>query len=321
MTNLFTTVRGNRVVDHLASDGWLVLDIDHDDPPGTFWPLCPSAKTVTAARIARRCESYQCVRAVIRNAYTADLRAAYKTHRAAFDAIKNAPGAIILDAEHDDTYRQTLLDVLVRLGHRHISPLLHGTGYEQPVVIWLDLETGGVTPKHALLEIAAIATQGLDGEILGRYHGLVQPDPNLMLDDIAAQKNGYTRQGWIHAQHEHVSVAGFSKWLRQFCVSENGLLGPKDVLNVAGYSVHFDLRQLGHAAARISDGWLHELLRTAESHDVMNMHKVAISRGDSKKLTAVCADKGIDFWGPAHGAEPDICATRRLHLKLAGVRT
>ena len=310
MSNLFTSNVSNRAVEHLRADGWLVVDIDHDEADPDWWPLSPSPQTIVRVREARRGKDYQTVKKTMRESYTADLCTSYKEHRSTFDAIGKNPNVVIVDGD-DGTYRDALVDVLGRLGHRSLSPLLHGSNYEGSPVVWVDTETGGTSQKHALLEIGAMVTEGLEGRVLSRYHALVLPTPGLLIEDAASAINGYSKQDWVHAESEHAAVRGFGNWLRRYAASGS--------IHAAGYNPSFDLRMLGYAAARIEDGWLHELLRTAQATDVHQAWKGKLGTPNNK-LGTVCDAAGVDHWGPPHSAEADICRTRRFHLKMAGVR-
>lgn len=128
----------------------------------------------------------------------------------------------------------------------------------EPLLVWLDLETGGLQPaESAILEISAMLTS-MDGsrQIGERYHRVLSIGPWSDIDDYCRQlhtKNHLLEECDASDVWLSTAVADFQSWIAQ---------APTPLSNIhpAGYSVWNDIVFLRAQAPDLIKGLNHRLL-------------------------------------------------------------
>lgn len=111
-------------------------------------------------------------------------------------------------------------------------------------LVYFDLETGGLEPKHPTIQLAAIAVRdGIEVASFNQHISFRVED----CDTAALAMNHFTPKAWKDAVPGLVAALEFANWLRPFCevqkISKAG--NPYQVARVAGYNaVAFDLPRL-----------------------------------------------------------------------------
>lgn len=109
-------------------------------------------------------------------------------------------------------------------------------------IAFIDTETGGLDPmRHALIEIGAFV---IDSESLRerrRFHRLVRPQPDRIVESQAAEINGYDPERWASGSAEPIQAL---QEFRAFMIE-----GPAPIW--AGSNPEFDRAFIRHTLARL----------------------------------------------------------------------
>lgn len=103
--------------------------------------------------------------------------------------------------------------------------------------VWIDIETTGLNPDvHQTIEIAVIITEGLLGEEIARYRGLVRHNANTVWSEWAMSK--HMESGLMDsAEIEGKTAQQVDEEICHF-LEFNGLGNQR--ITICGQSVHFD---------------------------------------------------------------------------------
>lgn len=112
------------------------------------------------------------------------------------------------------------------------------------MMIYFDLETGGVEMRHPVIQLAAVAMDG-ETEVSAFAQRIAFKVDEC--DPEALKMNHYTPEAWKDATPRAAIAGKFSAWLRPFCtvqkVSKAG--NPYSVARLSGYNaLTFDLPRL-----------------------------------------------------------------------------
>lgn len=184
------------------------------------------------------------------------------------------------------------------------------------IVVYFDLETGGIEPTRPTIELAAVAMDGCaEVGAFSQHIAFNEADA----DPTALALNHYSAQAWADAVKPGIAVSRFSAWLRPFqCVTLTSKRTgkPYTVARLAGYNaVKFDeprLREMFNGQFTPWEYLVRDVLQRAlfyfDEHDG--------PRPENMKLTTVAAHFGLSTDG-AHGALADA----RMCAKLAATVT
>lgn len=120
-------------------------------------------------------------------------------------------------------------------------------------VVFFDLETGGVEPRHPNIELAAIAVDPSMKEELGTFHARILFD-EAAADPEALRINGYDPELWKDAVSPDLVFRRFNRFLEPFaCVRRMSRHNkPYWLARLAGHNAQgFDLPRLGAWADQV----------------------------------------------------------------------
>lgn len=122
-------------------------------------------------------------------------------------------------------------------------------------IVFVDLETGGVEPRHPDIEIAAIAVDPTLRLEIATFHARIRFD-EAKADPEALAMNGYDRALWKDAEDPESVFAAFNRFCGRFaCVERlSRRKEPYYLARLAGHNVQsFDLPRLGAWADRCGE--------------------------------------------------------------------
>lgn len=183
------------------------------------------------------------------------------------------------------------------------------------ILVYFDLETGGVEPKHPTIQLAAVA---MDGAIeLGAFEQKIAFNETTA-DPTALALNHYTRQAWVDAKAPGIAASRFAAWLRPYSeIKKTSKAGnPYQVARLAGYNAAaFDaprLRELFGTQFLPADYPVRDVLQRAVFY--FDEHPAA-QRPINLKLSTICEFFDIAIDG-AHDALVDARMCAALHFRL-----
>jgi len=190
-------------------------------------------------------------------------------------------------------------------------------------IVYFDLETGGLDPKHPDIQLAAVATE--DMVEVDFFEAKILFD-EAAADPAALKINSYDAATWQkEAKPERAVVDAFSSFLRKHATVEliSKRTGkPYKVARLAGHNVlSFDAPRLSAMFKR------HDMFLAADSYRPLDTMQLALwsatalgTEPENYKLSTLCHTFGIDTAG-AHDALADVrmCVTltRALLARVA----
>jgi len=185
-------------------------------------------------------------------------------------------------------------------------------------VVFLDLETGGLAPHHAEIQVAAIAVA--DWKELDIFERKIQFDPAKQAEAEALALNSYDAEAWAHLAVPEAQVVGeLGSWLRPFAairmLSQRGK--PYVVVRLAGHNaLGFDCPRLAAMFKR------HQAFLPAAIYHPLDTMQLALWRcaaaGETPadyRLVTLCRHFGVPLTD-AHDALSDVRATIALAKRL-----
>lgn len=184
-------------------------------------------------------------------------------------------------------------------------------------VVYFDLETGGVEPRHPTIQLAAIAVAS-DGSEAGAFECKIAFNP-ADADPEALRINHYDAAAWVGALSPQVAAAKFASWLRPFQSVEliSKRTGrPYSVARLAGYNaLTFDLPRL-KAMFGASFFPCEYLVRDVLQRALFYFDESpGTPKPENFKLSTVAAYFGIEAEG-AHNALDDARTSAALYARL-----
>lgn len=301
-------MKQTRVACRLAAFASTVQRIDLDEECEAH-PLSPSPRTMLKIAESRRGFTSEQLNALRTKLYIEDLRASYGYHTDFWRHIRTVNTVAFVEGRSpEDGYARIAQGVFEKLGFAaHPEPAAPIP--VDDVWFWLDTETGGFAGQtHALLELAATATQGRDGMALGRFHSLVFPD-----GDIAEQArvvSGYEAKKWKNAPDLQDAISNFFFW----CAGYNA----GTMFRIAGWNVPFDQRFCRDICYRTGLRDFAERFDQAQAFDALKEHRAELPKGEGK-LERAAAYVGVPAVG-SHTAEGDVWTARSTHFALMEAR-
>ena len=183
------------------------------------------------------------------------------------------------------------------------------------MIVYFDLETGGVEPHHPTIQLAAIAVDG--GIEISAFEQKIRFN-EADCDPAALAINHYTAEAWKESIPRLAVVTNFAAWLRPYCaVEKKSKAGkPYQVARGAGYNaVSFDwprLRALFGTQFLPVDYLVRDVLQRVLFYADENGEAP-----DNFKLSTVAAWLGLDVSG-AHDALFDVRLCWRVHQEIVG---
>jgi DNA polymerase III epsilon subunit-like protein len=182
------------------------------------------------------------------------------------------------------------------------------------MIVYFDLETGGIEPHRPTIQLAAVAMEGAI-EVASFEQNIAFNEADC--DPEALRLNHYDRERWAReAVPPLVCAARFAAWLRPFqtvTLTSKRTGQPYTVARIAGYNaVSFDvprLREMFSGQFFPCEYLTRDVLQRALFYFDEHPHG---PQPASFKLATVCAMFGIDTDG-AHGALADARMCARLH--------
>lgn len=113
------------------------------------------------------------------------------------------------------------------------------------MIVFFDLETGGLDMKHPIIQIAAAAVD-YEWTNLGSFERKLKFDP-AACDPEALRINHYTDEAWEKAQEPRAVLHEFAGWLstyRSVKLVSKRTGNPYVVARVAGHNAQFDVDRL-----------------------------------------------------------------------------
>lgn len=255
--------------------------IEEYDEPSIF---SPTQATLRKLREMKRTHSQHDVDVERQRLYREDMLESYRAN----DRWSMFTGQTVLvtDACSDDlaAFRLPLATILKRIGWVYGGDL--GDVYDRKAGthLWVDTETGGFSPSdHALLEVGALMTRGVDGPVVDALHATLRTPG--AINDQAAQINGYRGADWDRSMRQRPE-----DYVRDF-------VQRYDLTHLVGWNAPFDAGFLSKVA------------------DVSKLTLLDLRKGQKGGLQKNLERYGLDA-GMAHTAEGDIVATRVLHRHL-----
>lgn len=183
------------------------------------------------------------------------------------------------------------------------------------MMVYFDLETGGVEMRHPVIQLAAVAID--DGQEVSTFSQRIQ-FKETDCDPEALNINHYTPETWKDALPPIDTVFAFSTWLRPFCVVPKKSKAGKDykVAPLSGYNaLTFDLPRLKalYGAEFFPCEYLvRDVLQRALFYFDENP---GASKPQNFKLATVAAYFGVSVAG-AHDALADARMCAALHQAI-----
>lgn len=178
----------------------------------------------------------------------------------------------------------------------------------------LDFETGGLDYKlHPVTQVGLIIVEPKNFAILDQYETFVKPYSGLTYTKEALQKSRVTME-------EINSGVDVKKVLAKLIeLSKKHTSGPKSKPILVGHNLAFDL-DFAQAIFDLASKHLYDFF-SRYYYDTMEQQKIIERKSKtdlSFNLTACCERYGIKLKA-AHGAMPDVLATRQLmNAQLSG---
>jgi len=182
-------------------------------------------------------------------------------------------------------------------------------------ILYLDIETTGLTPQHGIVEIGFIVE--IDGEIKEESLFKIKPFPEDMLSQSAMDITGYTEEDLMSFEDAHTVKNKifkiFDKYVDRYDKNDKFIL--------AGYNIRsFDFPMLLNWFSKMNERYFGAYVDFKTKLDVLamleNMRVVGVLKNTRfTKLTEVCEEYGIEL-KDAHSSIADIKATRDLYKKL-----
>lgn len=182
-------------------------------------------------------------------------------------------------------------------------------------LLWLDVETGGLSPrKHGLLQVAFLVE--IDGKIVDKFESYIKPPKEMFIDDEALKINGITKCQIRDFPEEHHVFRHLLKFLGKHVDKYD----KTDKFIPCGYNCRFDTEFLQALWERNSDKFYASFINYYDV-DTFAIVKVLWSMGIIKKepnlkLGTVYEQVMGKPFDNAHDAIADIKATRKLHNKI-----
>jgi DNA polymerase III epsilon subunit-like protein len=175
----------------------------------------------------------------------------------------------------------------------------------RPDIVWIDLETGGTSPKqHPILEIAAVHSDPSSLGVLRVFETKIAVPQGFSVDARAAEVNGYNPIQWRGAPSVTEALTAFRAWL-------------PEAFTAAGYNFSFDRRFLEHWFTRHEiqmPGW------RGQDIDPMPTVRATLKKQgfmDNARLDSACHYYGI-YNDVRHRALADAERARLVYLALLG---
>jgi DNA polymerase III epsilon subunit-like protein len=187
------------------------------------------------------------------------------------------------------------------------------------ITVYFDFETGGLTPEHPNISLAAIAVDMRSGIEIDFFYELIQFDPS-MADPKALEINRFEPELWKRdAKDEHTVASAFSQFLashKTIRLTSARTGNPYSVARLAGYnSATFDGPRLEAMFSRYG-------LFPCWRRPTLDILQLAIDYFDGRnmtmenhKLTTVAKHFGISTEG-AHDALADCRMTAKVHVGI-----
>lgn len=180
------------------------------------------------------------------------------------------------------------------------------------MIVYFDLETGGIEPHRPTIQLAAVAMDGAI-EVASFEQNIAFNEADA--DPTALALNHYSAQDWIGSVSPAITAARFAAWLRPFqriTLTSKRTGQPYTVARLAGYNaLTFDLPRL-KAMFGASFFPCEYLVRDVLQRALFYFDEHEGPKPENFKLATVCAMFGIDTDG-AHGALADARMCARLH--------
>ncbi len=186
-------------------------------------------------------------------------------------------------------------------------------------VVFIDLETGGLAPHHAEIQVAAIAVE--DWREVEVFERKIVFDPKEQADPEVLAMNSYDAETWAReAVSESSVVADLGHFLRAYSVvsmvSQRGK--PYKVARLAGHNaLGFDCPRLAAMFKR------HGAFLPAAIYQPLDTLQLALwecachgTQASNYQLGTLCQMLGIPLGAEGHDALSDVRATIALARKL-----
>jgi DNA polymerase III epsilon subunit-like protein len=175
----------------------------------------------------------------------------------------------------------------------------------RPDVVWIDIETGGISPKqHPIIEIAAVHSDPSSMGVIRTFETKVAVPQGFFVEAQAANVNGYNPLSWRGAPSITEALTSFHAWLPSKFIP-------------GGYNFNFDRRFLEHWFQRENvpmPGW------HAQEIDPLPTARSTLKKQgyiDSAKLDVLCYYFGI-YNEVRHRALADAERARLVYLAFLG---
>ena len=182
-------------------------------------------------------------------------------------------------------------------------------------MLWLDLETTGLTKEHGIIEIGFVIE--IEGEIFEECLFKVRPFPQDLISQQALDITGHTKEE-IMSFEEPYKVKKkifdiFNKYVDKYDKSDKFIL--------AGYNIRsFDFPIFIEWFKKMDEKYFGSYIDFKTKLDVLalleNMRVAGVLPNTRKlKLGEVCEEFGVEL-NNAHSAIADIIATKELYEKI-----
>jgi len=183
-------------------------------------------------------------------------------------------------------------------------------------MLFFDIESGGLTTDHAILQISGIID--INGKVMEEFDFYVKPFPTDLIDDKALEINGIKREEIENFEEPSIVckkiITIFNKYIDKYDKTDKFILIGHNI-------VHFDVPMLINWFYKNNEKYFGSFLNLKKKLDTlclvesMRVLKV-LPDSPNNKLGVLCEEYGIKAEN-LHNSLNDIRVNRELAYKLA----
>lgn len=183
-------------------------------------------------------------------------------------------------------------------------------------IVFFDFETGGLTPSHPNIQLAAIAVDITKWEQVDSFEAKIQFDES-DCDPKALSVNSYEAADWLSAKKESIVIRDFVVFVRNYCdIKRTSRTGSEYfVARPGGHNiVGFDLQRL-HDAAKRHGIFMPVAFDGCDTLQLAHWYFLKRPRPANFRLGTLCQHFGIETPN-AHDAMGDVISSAALAERL-----